>query len=63
MVDIQGTCDPRFERVAEVFAQNWEQFDEVGASVAVTVEGEPVVDLWAGWSDAARGPLCCRAAR
>jgi CubicO group peptidase (beta-lactamase class C family) len=54
MVEIRGTCDPGFERVREVFAENWELFDEVGASVAVTVDGEPVVDLWGGWSDAAR---------
>ena len=54
MVTIEGSCDPRFEGVREVFAQNWDLFDETGASVAVTVDGRPVVDLWGGWSDAAR---------
>ena len=52
--DIQGHVDPRFKRVREVFEDNWEQFAEVGASVAVTLDGKPVVDLWGGWADAAR---------
>ncbi len=51
---IHGSVDPRFERVRGVFADNWAQFDELGASVAVTVDGKPVVDLWGGWADAAR---------
>ncbi|MGE0795492.1 MAG: serine hydrolase domain-containing protein [Acidimicrobiia bacterium] len=54
MVEIEGFCDPRFERVREAFAANWDLFDEVGASVAVTVDGQPVVDLWGGWADGAR---------
>ncbi len=48
---IQGTCDERFEAVREAFAKNFEEEREVGASVAVFVEGEPVVDLWGGWTD------------
>jgi CubicO group peptidase (beta-lactamase class C family) len=48
MVDVHGTCDPRFERVREAFASNFEQGLDAGASVAVTLRGEPVVDLWAG---------------
>jgi CubicO group peptidase (beta-lactamase class C family) len=48
MVEIHGDCDPRFERVREAFASNFEQGLDVGASVAVTLRGEPVVDLWAG---------------
>ncbi len=45
---IEGTCDPRFKGVLEAFAENFEQRDELGASVAVTVEGKTVVDLWGG---------------
>ena len=48
MVEIHGDCDPRFERVREAFASNFEQGLDAGASVAVTLRGEPVVDLWAG---------------
>jgi len=54
MTDIHGTCDPRFEPVKAAFAANFANGLEVGASVAVTLEGEPVVDLWGGHSDAAK---------
>ena len=46
--EIQGEVAPRFERVREAFAANFEQHDEVGASLAVFVAGDPVVDLWGG---------------
>lgn len=47
-MDISGHCDERFAAVRDAFAANFEQGLEVGASVAVTLDGEPVVDLWAG---------------
>jgi CubicO group peptidase (beta-lactamase class C family) len=49
-----GACDVRFGRVREAFAENFAWHGEVGAAVAVTVDGRPVVDLWAGHADAAR---------
>ena len=48
MTDIDGTVAPGFEAVRDAFAVNWEQHDEVGASVCATVNGEVVVDLWGG---------------
>jgi CubicO group peptidase (beta-lactamase class C family) len=53
-MNIEGHCDPRFARVRDVFAENFRVRDEVGASVAVTVDGKSVVDLWAGHADQAR---------
>ncbi|MFE9746714.1 serine hydrolase domain-containing protein [Saccharothrix saharensis] len=53
MAEIRGTCDERFTRVRDTFAASLAQ-DDVGASVAVYVDGEPVVDLWGGHVDAAR---------
>jgi CubicO group peptidase (beta-lactamase class C family) len=50
-VDVQGTCDPRFDPVRQAFASNFEELGEVGAAVAVHVDGQPVVDLWAGVAD------------
>jgi CubicO group peptidase (beta-lactamase class C family) len=50
-VEIDGTCHDRFGSVADAFAGNFDDgadVVDVGASVAVTVEGESVVDLWAG---------------
>jgi CubicO group peptidase (beta-lactamase class C family) len=46
--EIEGYCDARFGEVAEVFADNFEARDEVGASVAITIEGRQVLDLWGG---------------
>jgi len=54
MTEIHGTVDPKFEAVRDAFARNFEEGLDVGASVAVSVEGETVVDLWAGYADEAQ---------
>lgn len=56
-VPIDGICDPRFERVRETFEKNFAKHDDVGASVAVTLDGEYVVDLWGGYKDPERTEL------
>jgi CubicO group peptidase (beta-lactamase class C family) len=53
-VAVGGVCDTRFRAVREAFAGNFARQGEVGAAVAVTVDGKPVVDLWAGHADSAR---------
>jgi CubicO group peptidase (beta-lactamase class C family) len=53
-IEIQGSCDARFTRVREVFAENFRARDEVGAAVAVAIDGQLVVDLWAGHHDRER---------
>jgi CubicO group peptidase (beta-lactamase class C family) len=53
-VTVHGTCDPRFEAMAEILSANLASGEDCGASVAVVLEGEPVVDLWGGWADEAR---------
>ena len=50
-MEIRGFCEPGFEAVQEAFAKNFEKGLELGASVAVTRDGHPVVDLWAGDAD------------
>jgi CubicO group peptidase (beta-lactamase class C family) len=45
-----GHCDERFTAVREVFEQSFED-GEVGAGVAVTLDGAPVVELWGGHAD------------
>lgn len=45
---ISGTFDPRFESVRAAFAQLFADGLEIGGAVAVTIDGEPVIDLWAG---------------
>ncbi|KUN81163.1 serine hydrolase [Streptomyces bungoensis] len=53
MTDIKGLCEPRFVAVREALAASLAKHD-VGASVAVYLDGEPVVDLWGGYVDANR---------
>jgi CubicO group peptidase (beta-lactamase class C family) len=48
---VHGDCHPRFERVRDAFEQAFAAGEEIGAAVAVTVEGEPVLDLWGGAAD------------
>ena len=53
-MEIHGHCDDRFSGVLKAFQYNFENSGEVGACFAATVEGEFVVDLWAGHQDAAK---------
>src|SRR5215469_9003678 len=45
---VEGACDGRFKGVLDAFVENFAARGEVGASVAITVEGRTVVDLWGG---------------
>lgn len=54
MDQIEGQCDARFAAVRRVFADAFRNGTEVGAAVAVTLDGVPVVDLWGGSADQAR---------
>lgn len=47
-MDVHGFCKPGFEAVRGAFSANFDQGLELGASLAVTRDGEFVVDLWAG---------------
>jgi CubicO group peptidase (beta-lactamase class C family) len=49
-----GTCSARFEPLRERFAAELESGEDLGASLAVNIDGEMVVDLWGGWADEAR---------
>jgi CubicO group peptidase (beta-lactamase class C family) len=51
---LAGTCDARFAAVRDALAGNFEHRGELGAAVAVIVDGRQVVDLWGGWADEAR---------
>jgi CubicO group peptidase (beta-lactamase class C family) len=45
---------PRYTKVRDVFAEQFRSGSEIGAAVAITIDGEPVVDLFAGHADPAR---------
>jgi CubicO group peptidase (beta-lactamase class C family) len=40
--------------VRDALADNFRERGELGAGVAVTIDGRPVVDIWGGWADEAR---------
>jgi hypothetical protein len=50
-VEIHGTCAEQFGRVRAAFADLLTNGQDIGASVAVVIEGEPVIDLWGGYFD------------
>ncbi len=53
MAEIHGECDKRFTGVRDALAASLDR-DDVGASAAVYLDGEPVADIWGGYADAAR---------
>lgn len=54
MTEIKGHHHAAFAPVREAFTANFDQGNEVGASVSVTWRGETVVDLWAGEAEPGR---------
>ena len=53
-MEISGFCHDRFAKVRDTFETNFERRGDIGASFALSLEGEMVVDLWAGHRDAAQ---------
>jgi CubicO group peptidase (beta-lactamase class C family) len=51
---VEGFCTPRFETLRDLFRELIENGQDLGASLAVTVDGEFALDLWGGWTDEAR---------
>ena len=54
MAEIDGACDDRFKPLRDALAEHLDSGEELGASIAVTIDGRPVVDIWGGWADEAR---------
>lgn len=53
-LEIGGVCAPQFAAVRDVLAASFAADEELGARFSLVVEGEVVVDLWAGFADARR---------
>jgi CubicO group peptidase (beta-lactamase class C family) len=53
-VEIGGVCPPQLDPVREAFAANFAEDAELGARFCLAIEGEIVLDLWAGFADRAR---------
>ena len=52
MATIHGVCDERFAAVGKVLSDSIDSRADLGASVAVVLDGEFVVDIWGGSKDA-----------
>ncbi|MEU1087505.1 serine hydrolase domain-containing protein [Streptomyces sp. NPDC005892] len=54
MANVEGTSTARFEPVRAALAAHLDSGEELGASIAVDVDGVMEVDLWGGHTDEAR---------
>jgi len=54
MAEIRGFANGPYERLVDVLSATLDDGSDLGASVAVTVDGEFVADFWGGWADADR---------
>jgi CubicO group peptidase (beta-lactamase class C family) len=54
VANVEGTVEPKFSRVREAFREMLDGPHELGAALAVVVDGQTVVDLWGGFADRAR---------
>ena len=48
---VEGNFQPEFMEVAETLRKNMESGKEMGAAFAVYYDGEPIIDMWAGYAD------------
>lgn len=53
-LEMQGHCDQRFHFFLHEFEKQFKTDHENGAAFALMIDGEPVVDIWAGYADKAQ---------
>ena len=53
MATLEGSSDPRFQPLVDIIDRQLDADYDLGASLAVTVGGEMVTDIWGGWVDEA----------
>jgi CubicO group peptidase (beta-lactamase class C family) len=51
MAKVQGTCDPKFEKVRTLFQEMVETGEEDGAGITASIDGKIVIDIWGGYQD------------
>ncbi|KPM46315.1 hypothetical protein AK830_g137 [Neonectria ditissima] len=54
MTQANGKCDTKFHELRALFDGFLRSGDELGASICVNLDGEDVIDLWGGYTDASR---------
>jgi len=53
VAQIEGHIDDRFAAMSDLLSASIDDGGDVGGSVAVSLDGEMVVDIWGGWVDEA----------
>ena len=51
---IKGYCDPKFQKVADIFSDAITSGFETGAALAIEHKGKMIVNLWGGYQDASK---------
>jgi CubicO group peptidase (beta-lactamase class C family) len=51
---VHGHAEAPFDKVAEALGEELASGAEVGAAIAIDVDGESVLDIWGGYADAAK---------
>jgi CubicO group peptidase (beta-lactamase class C family) len=54
MAEIHGPCQTAFNPIREILRNSFDRGEDIGASAAVFIDGEAVVDIWGGHIDSAR---------
>jgi CubicO group peptidase (beta-lactamase class C family) len=54
---LQGEFQEEFHLVAEAFAENFREEEELGSACSILVDGQVVVDLWGGYKNASQSQL------
>lgn len=51
MARVHGHCEDRFSNLRDLLQANFDSDEELGASLAVEIDGKVVIDLWGGYLD------------
>jgi len=51
-MQLSGTATPGFETITDAFGRTFDGYPDMGAALAIMVDGVTVVDLWGGYADA-----------
>jgi CubicO group peptidase (beta-lactamase class C family) len=54
-IEVHGQAAAGFESLVDVFVQNWERYQEIGAGFSLYVDGVEKVSIWGGWADPEAG--------
>jgi CubicO group peptidase (beta-lactamase class C family) len=54
MTEIKGTYNEQFKSLRDLLERNLVNGDDIGASIAVYIDSEAVLDIWGGYADEAR---------